>query len=72
MNIPEDKLEQEECEEAGKTSMKIICKKHNSQAEYFSKETGEYICSKCLVESQGLNPIDEQTKKYMLDFDESR
>jgi len=52
--------------------MKIICEKHFTAAEYFSKELGEYVCNKCLVESQGLTAIDEQTKKYMCDFDEIR
>ena len=53
-------------------SVRIQCKKHFLDAEYYSASLGKYVCFLCLVEEQGLNPISDKTKKYMTDFDAIR
>ena len=52
--------------------MKIQCKKHFIDAEYYSKELNEYVCNQCLVEKGGLHAISDSTKKNMMEFDAIR
>jgi len=40
-------------------TVRIYCKKHMADAEYFSESSKLYLCYQCLVEEQGLTSIAE-------------